>query len=96
MSAERLSSIAVLYKDKPYLGGSGGHNSVIKAIAELFELEWTENDPDPEGAERGFLTNAGRFVGRTEAYAIAVRTNQVRRGSMSEQFGALYSDDFTG
>ena len=60
------------------------HGDLIKAFSEVNrKIKIAPSD-------QGFITSAGRFVGRGEAYEIAVREGQTRNAGPS---GTLYSED---
>jgi hypothetical protein len=51
-------------------------------------------DPETKFAD-GFVTSAGRYIGREEALAIAERENQLSRPTAAREYGRLLSEDST-
>ena len=88
---EYLISPCVEYEGGKFLGHS--HSPIIERIIRIFKLPNDLKD-DPEGTERGFLTNDRNFISREKAFTVAWRSGQVRKSSFSTSLKALYSDDF--
>jgi hypothetical protein len=65
----------------------GRHHTVLNTFSQATGLNMVENSgPD----DQGFLTSAGRFVGRIEAAKIAVDEGQIEALQWPPQ---LYSED---
>ncbi len=106
---EKIRNAAVLYKGKIYEGASHGHafGELLKELKisdpELFkkvhgdEFELVTILEAEEGGSsnfEGFVTNTGRYVGRSEATVIAERARQLKK---RKDLGSdLYSEDLVG
>jgi hypothetical protein len=75
---ERITEAAIIFREALYCGPS--HKAAVSAAALILNLSpmtvWAKLKP----ADMGFLTTRGRFVSRTQAWLIAKRAGQLRRG----------------
>lgn len=62
------------------------HHTVLRSMSELGIDAIKEGNPDAQG----FLTSAGRYVGRREAAQIAVEAKQIKKCQWPPD---LYSED---
>lgn len=84
---ERIECVAVRYPDIGILS--------LPRPARHHHVMWTrlliDGQRTPGDAEQGFLTTAGRFVGREEGLEIATRCDQIKQKHGSPDL--LFSED---
>lgn len=59
--------------------------------AQIIQTRTFDNVSELKGGEQGFITEANRFVGRTEAAEIALKAEQISKPTTQ-----LFSEDITG
>lgn len=82
---ERIVAAAIYYGAIVSLPPPARHHTIIAAMDLSMGIEGTGAIPQLQG----FLTNTGRYVGRVEAYYIAIRAGQIKDKPTPE----LYSED---
>lgn len=65
------------------------HHTILQSVVLLWGKDALEVHPQNEG----FLTSAGRFVNRVEAFYIADREGQIKHKSGNIEEPTLYSED---
>lgn len=83
---ERIVAAAVHYGATISSPPPARHDTILKAIDLIMGIDATKLRP----LDQGFLTSAGRFVNRADAYAIAYRSGQV---TDTPSYPLLYSED---
>ena len=85
---ERIVGVAIRRRDGSVceLAAPSRHHHVIRRLAD-------EGEPIPVRGEQGFVTDAGRFVDRTEAGRLADANGQAHRTDGSRPGGPLFSED---
>jgi hypothetical protein len=89
---ERIICAAVRFKDQVWMGHR--HTHAMEAMRD--QLSYTMNRKEMHeqgvGRDQGFVTSKGRYVGREEAWDIAVKAGQLNNRK-SKTVGYLYSED---
>lgn len=82
----KIKCAAILYEGRIYEGER--HDLIGHEMLRLGACR----RPYPSGPAQGFITDSGRFVGRSEALQIALEAGQVTAGTTSHH-SELYSED---
>lgn len=86
MTNERIVSAAVHFGGIISLPRPARHGDIIASMDAIMGIDGPLAAPD----RQGFITDAGRFVNRVEAYGIAWRSGQIINESKGPQ---LFSED---
>lgn len=91
---ERIIKAAVKLEDGTIFAGSSHFMAMSAAINSglLPELEFMNFDDYKKLCDEGFLTNAGRFVGREEAYQIATANQADELAKHGQQYSPCPAD----
>lgn len=82
---ERIIAAAIFYGGIISLPPPARHHTIISTMDLSMGIEGLNAIPQCQG----FLTSTGRYVGRVEAYYIAIRAGQIKDKPTPE----LYSED---
>jgi hypothetical protein len=90
---ERIAAVAVLDHERRIwtLPPPARHHHVLWAMCTVYPTGTATPDKFPQPADQGFITDAGRFVGRAEARFIATDSGQLLESA--ERSRDLFSED---
>ena len=84
----KITHVAIQYAGRTYsMPAPNRHHNVVRHIAE------TTGDGIRGPDVQGFLDETGRFLRRTQAYALAARSGQLKRNPGGYQGSELFSED---
>lgn len=86
---ERIVAAAIFYGSTISLPPPARHHTILQTMCLTMGIDTQKVGPSCEG----FLTSAGRFVNRQEAYGIAWRQKQIIEKTGNKGEPTLYSED---